>query len=176
MISNQVCLAKIENRKARRAPIYQHLSDEYHFCLGGGGSSFWRVSTVGDLVACSGRLLVVGGLLRVAVSGSSCGMPAAAFFRASTTRRTMTAQGSVKVMCILNPNNIRAKVSSIFTISLALVSMNPKLCCLLHSSPSLAAICLIPCKSHLLPATMHTGKIWFCSILSSLSMSIICVK
>jgi hypothetical protein len=97
MISNQVCLAKIENRKARRAPIYQHLSDEYHFCLGGGGSSFWRVSTVGDLVACSGRLLVVGGLLRVAVSGSSCGMPAAAFFRASTTRRTMTAQGSVKV-------------------------------------------------------------------------------
>jgi hypothetical protein len=103
-------------------------------------------------------------------------MPAAAFFRASTTRRTITVQRSAMGTCVLSADNIRAKVSSIFTISLALVSMNPKLCCLLHSSPSLAAICLLPCKSHLLPATMHTGKIWFCSILSSLSMSIICVK
>ena len=73
-------------------------------------------------------------------------------------------------------DNLRANVSSIFTISLALVSMKPNLCCLLQSSPSLAATCLMFCKSHLLPATMQTGKIWFCSILSSLSISIIWVK
>jgi len=71
--------------------VHQHLSDEYHFFLGGGGSSFWRASAVGKLVSCSGRLVVLGGLLLVAVRGFSCGMPAAAFFRASTTRRTMTA-------------------------------------------------------------------------------------
>ena len=76
--------------------VYQHLSDEYQLFLGGGGSSFWRASAVGDLASCSGRLLVLGGLLLVAVRWFSCGIPAAAFFRASTTRRTITARWSVQ--------------------------------------------------------------------------------
>jgi hypothetical protein len=90
-MSKKIHLAEKQGMKV----VHQHLSLEYHFTLGGKGSSFCEVSAVGKITSFSPLLLVLGGLLRVVVSGSSCGRPAAAFFRASTTRRTMTAQRSV---------------------------------------------------------------------------------
>ena len=75
---------------------YQHLSEEYQAFFGGCGSSFCDVSVVEADVSCSGRLVSAGGLLCGFEDGSSCGIPAAAFFRASTTRRTMTAWWSAR--------------------------------------------------------------------------------
>lgn len=72
--------------------------------------------------------------------------------------------------------DVRAKVSSIFTISLALVSMKPHLRRRAHSKPSFALICRCPCKSHLFPATIFTGGVFPLSIRFSSSMSIISMK
>ena len=51
----------------------------------------------------------------------------------------------------------RAKVSSILTISLALVSMNPQPLLLAYSNPCLLLITLPSFRSHLFPATSLTG-------------------
>ena len=62
--------------------------------------------------------------------------------------------------------HLRANVSSILTISLALVSMNPHPLLLDHSNPCLEVTLLSDFKSHLFPTTILTG-IGFTSFLSS---------
>lgn len=68
-------------------------------------------------------------------------MPISTSLRRSITRRTMSAN-----------------VSSIFTSSLALVSMKPQPRFRAQSSPMAADTCLLSCRSHLLPATILTGE------------------
>jgi hypothetical protein len=94
--------------------------------------------------------------------------------RASTTRRTSTALS----VCRLSrfQQHSRAKVSSMLTISLALVSMKPQRLFRAHSSPSAALMTRPDDRSHLLPATSFTGGTLPWSILFSSSMSIISVK
>lgn len=85
--------------------------------------------------------------------------PLCALALASTTRLTSSAN-----------------VSSMFTISRALVSINPQPLLRAHSSPSLAPIIRAPCKSHLLPATILTGGTLPLSSLFSVSMAIMSMK
>lgn len=67
----------------------------------------------------------------------------------------------------------QANVSSMLTMSLALVSMNPHPFFLAHSSPVCALTTRAACKSHLLPATILTGGTLPLSMRFSSSMSII---
>lgn len=53
--------------------------------------------------------------------------------------------------------DILANVSSMFTISRALVSMNPQPCRRAYSSPSRAATTRASFRSHLFPTTIVTG-------------------
>ena len=72
--------------------------------------------------------------------------------------------------------NLRAKVSSILTISLALVSMNPQSLPRAHPNPWRLETCLASFRSHLLPATILTGCTPPESCRCSHSMSTICRK
>ena len=72
--------------------------------------------------------------------------------------------------------DVHAKVSSMFTISLALVSMNPYPLLRAQSKPSRAPTCRMLCRSHLLPATMHIGNVAPLSNLVSRSTSISWLK
>jgi hypothetical protein len=86
--------------------------------------------------------------------------------------------------------SLQANVSSIFTISLALVSINPHLLLRAHSRPVRLLTTRLSFRSHLLPATIFTGAafmslppltprsiaLWFSSMRFSSSMSIMSMK
>src|SRR5271170_3403117 len=78
--------------------------------------------------------------------------------RASTTLRTITVvMVSVMWKGGLKEGDRQAKVSSIFTISRALVSINPQPLALAHSRPCRELTTLASFRSHLFPATILTG-------------------
>lgn len=136
---------------------HQHLSLCHHrfFCSsspasqsGSGGSAF---SLLKLRRGSSGRVLAVEEG-RFGVTPSSCCL------RAPTTRRTSTRAISLVCVNCTRQAYSRANVSSMFTISRALVSMNPYPRFRAHSSPSLAPTCRMPWRSHLFPATKQTGS------------------
>ena len=119
--------------------------------------------------------------------------PSAAICLASTTRRTITERNVSmfrKHAYLSTAVYSQANVSSIFTISLALVSIKPQPRCLAHSSPSLEVTLLASFRSHLFPATIVIGGGCSGTLLSapdalllaisssrlSVSISIICMK
>jgi hypothetical protein len=160
-----------QTTKQERTNLYQHLNIE---------SQRQRLDFVENIPApgsapfSSADGSGSSGCVRAVDDGKAGLIPCSRFLRASTTLRTRTAK-DMSASSLHNARkpckDIRANVSSMFTISLALVSMKPYPLLRAHSSPCLAPTCRWLWRSHLLPATMHTGRVTPLSILVSLSMS-----